>query len=181
MKARSTSVELPTIEPHLSRVVRIINLGLQPGFVWEGQEIESDYKLEFTFEIRDQNMRDNRPFWISKEINNKDSEKSTLYAWALACGTDVSNIDQMLNAPVMMTPKLKKSGWPTVDNIAGLPSSMAANVSEVENEALIFDFTEDEPDMETWYKLPENTQEKIMKALDIQDYPFFAKLAMEQI
>ena len=181
MKARSTSVELPTIEPHLSRVVRIINLGLQPGFVWEGQEIESDYKLEFTFEVRDQNMKDGRPFWISKEINNKDSEKSTLYAWSLACGTDTNNIHKMLNAAVMMTPKLKKSGWPTVDTVAGLPSSMASSVSELENEALIFDFTEDEPDMETWDKLTENTQEKIMKALDIKDYPFFAKLAIQEI
>ena len=38
MKARSTSVELPTIEPHLSRVVRIVNLGLTPPFTWDGRQ-----------------------------------------------------------------------------------------------------------------------------------------------
>ncbi len=181
MKARSTSVEIPTIQPHLSRIVRIINLGLQPGFVWEGQEIESDYKLEFTFEIRDENMRDNRPFWISKEINNKDSDRSTLYQWAQAAGTDTNNIDAMLNAPVMMTPKIKKSGWPTVDSVAGLPPMMADAVTPVENEALIFDFTEDSPDMNTWFKLPESTQKKVLGALDIKDYPFYARLAELEI
>ncbi len=181
MKARSTSVEVPTIEPHLSRVVRIINLGLQPGFEWQGKAVEPDYKIEFTFEVRDQNMSDGRPFWVSKEVNNKDSDRSTLYQWCQACGTDVNNIDKMLNAPVMMTPKLRESGWPTVDSIAGLPSSMAAAVTPLENEAILFDFTEDDPDMDTWFKLPEVTQNKIMGALDVKDYPFFAKVAEQEL
>jgi hypothetical protein len=181
MKARSTAVQTSTIEPHLSRVVRIINLGLQPGFVWEGKEIEADYKLEFVFEIRDQNMADGRPFWVSKDINNKDSDKSTLYSWAAACGTTCNTIDKMLNAPVMMTPKLKASGWPTVDTVAGLPSVLAAGVTECENEVILFDFTDDEPDMDNWYKMPENTQKKIMAALDWNDYPIAQRVAAEQM
>lgn len=173
MKARKTTLELPTIQPHYSRIVRIINLGLQPGFVWEGKQIESDYKIEFTVEICDENMKDGRPFWISKEINNKDSDKSTLYAWALACGTTPSNIDGMLDVPISMTPKLKVSGWPTIDAISGIPEQAKAGVAELANEKFIFDFTEDEPDMETWAKLNEKTQEKIMGALDVKDFPFY--------
>lgn len=177
MKARSSSVETPTIQPHLSRIVRIVNLGLQPGFTWNNEIIEPDYKLEFTFEICDENMKDGRPFWLSKEINNKDSDRSTLYGWMAAAGTNCNNIDASLTKAVMMTPKLKDSGWPAIENIAGLPPTMQSSVQELQNEAFIFDFTEDEPDMEIWDKLPEMTQGKILKALDVQDYPFYAKLA----
>lgn len=180
MKARSTQVENPSVQPHLSRIVRIVNLGLQPGFEWEGQEIESDYKLEFTFEVCDENMKDGRPFFVSKEINNKDSDKSTLYAWMASAGADTNNIDKALGQAVMMTPKIKKSGWSTVDSVAGLPPSMQNTVPELINEPLIFDFTEDEPDMDTWEKLPEMTRTKVLGALDVQDYPFFANIAIEQ-
>jgi hypothetical protein len=173
MKARSTQVEVPTVQPHLSRIVRITNLGLQEGFEWEGKMIEADYKLEFVFEITDENMKDGRPFWVSKEINNKDSDKSTLYSWMLAAGTDCNNVDKALGQAVMMTPKIKTSGWPTVDNVAGLPPSMQANVDELRNEAIFFDFTEDTPDMDAWAKLPEKTQEKVLGALDVKDYPAF--------
>lgn len=176
MKARSTQAEVPTIQPHLSRIVRIINLGLQPGFEWEGKEIESDYKLHFDFEVTDEMRKDGTPHIVTKEINNKDSDKSTLYAWMLAAGTTCSNIDASLGQAVMMTPKLKASGWPTIDNVAGLPPSMQKTVPEAVNEPILFDFTEDEPDMETWAKLPENVQERVLKALDIKDYPFYTKV-----
>ena len=179
MKARSTQVEVPSVQPHLSRVVRIVNLGLQPGFMWEGKEIEADYKLDFTFEITDEDMKDGRPFWISKEINNKDSDKSTLYAWMLAAGTDCNNIDKSLGQAVMMTPKIKDSGWPTVENVAGLPPSMQGSVAELRNEPLLFDFTEDNPDMDTWAKLPEMTQNKVLAALDVKDFPAFYSQAFK--
>lgn len=179
MKARSTQLEVPSVQPHLSRFVRIVNIGLQPAFEWEGKMIEADYKLEITFEVTDENMKDGRPFFVSKEINNKDSDRSTLYSWMASAGTDTNNIEKALGKAVMMTPKIKNSGWSTVDNVAGLPPSMQGTVPELVNEALIFDFTEDEPDMETWHKLPESTQKKVLGALDIQDYPFFAKLAIE--
>lgn len=177
MKARSSAVEVPTQQPHLSRIVRIVNLGLQPGFEWQGEAIEPDYKLEFTFEVCDENMKDGRPFFVSKEVNNKDSDKSTLYGWMAAAGVDCNNIDKSLGKAVMMTPKIKKSGWPTVDNVAGLPASMQDSVAPLVNEPIIFDFTEDEPDMDTWDKLPETTQKKILNALDVKEYPFYARLA----
>lgn len=177
MKARSTATETPTEQPHVSRVVRIVNLGHQPGFNWEGEDIESEYKIEFTFEVCDENMKDGRPFWVSKEVNNKDSNKGNLFAYLTAAGTTLATIEEALNATVSMTPRLKKSGWPTVDNVSGLPPLLAGNVPELRNEALFFDFYEDIPDMETWQKLPEKTQEKVLQALDVQDYPFY-NLAM---
>jgi hypothetical protein len=177
MKARSSSVEVPTAQPHLSRIVRIVNLGLQPGFEWAGEVIEPDYKIEFTFEVCDENMRDGRPFFVSKEVNNKDSDKATLYLWMTAVGESCNNIDKSLGKAVMMTPKIKKSGWPTVETVAGLPAVMQSSVAELVNEPVFFDFTEDEPDMETWDKLYDKEKDKIMKALDFQEYPIYARLA----
>ena len=180
MKARSTQPENASIQPHLSRIVRIVNMGLQPGFEWEGKFIEPDYKLEFTFEVCDEDMKDGRPFHVSREINNKDSDMSTLYAWMAAAGTDCNNIDKSLGKAVMMTPRLKNSGWITVESVAGLPPTMQANVPELRNEAILFDFTDDEPDMDTWAKLSQNTQNKVLNAMDVQDYPFHARVAEQQ-
>jgi len=181
MKARTSQAEQPSSQPHLSRVVRIINLGLQPGFQWEGEEIEAEYKIDFTFEILDENMRDGRPFWVSKEVNNKDSDKGNLFQYVTAAGATCSSVEQALTKPVSVTPRLKKSGWATVDSVSGLPMSLANAVPELVNEPIFFDFTEDEPDMDTWYKLDERTQEKIMKALDFNEFPIAAKLAVEAI
>ncbi len=181
MKARTSQAEQPSIQPHLSRIVRIINLGLQPGFVWEGEEIEAEYKIDFTFEILDQNMRDGRPFWVSKEVNNKDSDRGNLYQYVTAAGTTCNSVEDALEKPVSMTPRLKKSGWVTVDSVSGIPPSLAVGVPELVNEPIFFDFTDDEPDMETWHSLDERTQEKIMKALDFNDFPIAAKIAVEAL
>lgn len=181
MKARTSAAEQPSIQPHESRIVRIINLGLQPGFQWEGEEIEADYKIDFTFEILDENMRDGRPFWVSKEVNNKDSDKGNLYKYMTAAGGTCNNVEAALGAGVNMTPKLKKSGWATVDVVSGLPPAQADRIPPLVNEAIFFDFTEDEPDMDTWHKLDERTQEKIMRALDFNEFPIAARIAVEAI
>ena len=181
MKARTSQSEQPSIQPHLCRIVRIINLGLQPGFIWEGEEIEAEYKIDFTFEILDENMRDGRPFWVSKEVNNKDSVKGNLYKYVTAAGTTCDSVELALEKAVSMTPRLKKSGWSTVDSVSGLPPSLASAVPELINEPIFFDFTDDEPDMATWEKLDERVQEKIMKALDFNEFPIAAKLAVEAL
>jgi len=178
MKARKVggSDEKPTIQPHLSRVVRIVNLGLQPGFMWQGEMTEPDYKLEFTFEVCDEHMKDGKPFFVGREINNKDAPKSNLFQWMAACGADCDHIEASLGKAVSMTPKVSAKGWVSVDNISGLPPSLQSSVPELVNEPIIFDFTDDNPDMDTWDKIPEFTRNKVLNALDIKDYPFFAKL-----
>ena len=143
MKARTSQSEQPTIQPHLSRIVRIINLGLQPGFIWEGEEIEAEYKIDFTFEILDENMRDGRPFWVSKDVNNMDSVKGNLYKYVTAAGATCDSVELALTKAVSMTPRLKKSGWSTVDSVSGLPPSLAGGVPQLVNEPIFFDFTED--------------------------------------
>lgn len=177
MKARSTSVATSTMVPHLSRIIQIINLGEQPGFQWEGQDIEPQHKIEFVFEISDEKKKDGRPFFVSKEVNNTDSDKGTLYNWMQAAGTDCNNIQAALGVAVMMTPKLKKSGWPTVDVVAGLPPSMQDTVPSLVDEAIFFDYDCDEPDMEAYAKLQDSTKEKIMKAAEIETTRFYALLA----
>ena len=170
MKARQSNQMKPQApaDTHLARIVGIVKLGHQPGFTWNGKEIESQYKVEITYELVDTEMEEGKPFWVSEEVKDSDNEKSTLYARCKAASCSVYELDKLINASVMVRVTHNDKGYAKVDGqsaVSGVPGSIV--VASLRNDSFIFDPYH--PDMDEWTKLPEFKKNKIQNSLDYQE------------
>lgn len=174
MKARSStsSRENPRDDNHESRVVGIVNLGHQPSWVWQGKKIESQFKVELTYETTDDHMQDGRPFFVSEELNNTDNDGGNLYNRCMLMGADISNLSTLLNKKAAVTTKVNDGGYAKLKGVSGLPS--AYNIPELINPTYMFDAWEEGATLEAFDKLGKFTQDKIKSALDF-DESFIAK------
>ena len=68
IRKTSKKREQPEGGTHMARLVGITDLGEQPGFIYQGKEIESQFKREFTYELVNAHMSDGRPFHVSEEM-----------------------------------------------------------------------------------------------------------------
>lgn len=168
MKPRSSSKnkEQPADDNYFARVVQITRLGLQPGFVWEGEDVEPEYKIELTYELVTTDMADGRPFWVSEEVTDKDSPKSNLYQRVVAANGNIEDITSIINKPVMITTKQNAKGYAKVKNVAGVPSGIP--IPELRNPTSIFDIYSENPDVDAFNLFPEFKRNKITQALDFK-------------
>ena len=158
--------EQAPFDTHLARIVGITNLGHQPAFDWGGGVSEDKWKIELTFELVDTAMKDGRPFHVSKEYNNTDNEKGTLYGIAQAIGQDIHKIEEWLDTPCMVQFGPNQNGKPNVLSVTGVPGSIP--VASLQNEPKLFDMCAEPADLDGWAGLHKWRQDKIKKALNFQ-------------
>lgn len=177
MKPRSSAKmkEQPSAGTHLARVVGLSRLGLQPGFMYQGEMTEDAFKIEITYELVSENMKDGRPFWVSEEVTDTDNEKGKLYGRALAVGAPLEDISQFINKPCMVSIKHNEKGYAKVQNVAGVPSGIP--VPELRNPSVLFDIYSDQPDVDAFQAFPEFKRNKITSALDFNTTALYKALA----
>ncbi len=177
MKVRSTSKakEQPNEGNFLARVVGVADIGLQPGWVYQGEDIEPSYQIEITYELVTENMKDGRPFWVSEEVKNSDNEKAKLYSRCLAAGADIKDPETLINKPVMLTLKLSEKGYANIKNVAGVPTGIP--VPELRNPTQVFDMYSETPDLNAFESFSEFKKNKFKNALDFKDTPLARALA----
>ncbi len=163
----NTMKEQPKEGTHVARVVGITDLGHQPAFEWLGQQIESSYKVEITYELTNSLMEDGRPFHVSEQITNSDNIKATLRIRAESIGADINHLESFLGKPCSVTVKHNDKGYANVKGqaaVGGIPSGMP--VPPLQNPKYIFELAK--PDMDLWDKMPEFRQKKILSGLDLE-------------
>lgn len=178
-KPETKDREQPQEGTHMARLLGITDLGEQPGFVYEGKSIESQWKFEFTYELVNHTMEDGRPFVVSEEITNKDWEDektgraSKLVARAKAlAGKEykacMKDLTLLLGKPCMVTVTLNDKGYAKLQGTAAIGSiPFGMEVKDLHNEAYIFDM--DDPDMDRFESMPDFKKEKLQSALNFND------------
>lgn len=177
MKIMSNKREQPDAGVYLARVAQVTNIGHQPGFVWNGKEIKSSYKIELTYELVSEKMEDGRPFWVSEEITNTDNEKGNLRQRVQSAGVTFENFEDILGKAVTVTLEHNDKGYPKIVNVAGVPGGY--DVAQLENPSAMFDIYAENPDTDLFKSFPEFKRNKITSALDFKEQPLYAALLSE--
>jgi hypothetical protein len=174
---------------HTARLLGIVDLGHQPGFIYEGKKIDSSWKYEFTYELVNTQMEDGRPFVVSEEVRNNDWEdiktakRSTLVTRARALmGADykdgMDDLSKLLEKECAVTIE-HKNGYANVKGQSAVGSLNVElkniGVKELHNDP--YTFSMDEPDMDLWEKFPEFKQNKIKNALNFNETALAKALA----
>lgn len=185
-KPRSnTTREYPEAGTYLARLVGLTDLGHQPGFVYQGKEIPSTYKVEFTYELVTTDMEDGRPFWVNEEVAVNDFEGDGITSTMMArvrCidkaneSNNGKDLTKLLGKPCMVTVSINDNGYPKLRGqaaVSGVPVGMP--VPELRNDTFSFDM--DSPDLDLWAKFPEFKQEKIRTAINFDETALAKELA----
>lgn len=190
LKARSTgskSKDLPEVDTHMARLVGLVDLGHQPGFEWNGREIESAYKVEFVYELPNSLMKDGRPHWVSEEVKVNDFEGKGIMSTMMARvrtldksndSQDGKDLTRLLGKPCMITLSEGSNGYPKIKGqaaVSSIPAGMP--VPDLVNDKFAFDM--DDPDMAVWERLSEFTQDRVKRALDFDNTALAKELELE--
>lgn len=179
--ARNTSgskekAEQPEAGPRLARLVGIAELGIQPGFEYQGEMKPATTQEEWIYELKgpNDNMEDGRPFWVSEgiKVSNYEPEdggftsKMMSRVRALEAGgvntNDGANTVSLLGEVCMVQTVLNKNGWAKMTDVTPAPAGLP--VEELKNEPIVFSW--DEPEKDVWDRLGPLTKRKIQEALD---------------
>lgn len=178
-------VDQPQAGTHMGRLVGLTDLGHQPGFTWQGKEIESQWKVEFTYELVNSLMEDGRPHWVSEDVSVNDFEGDGIVSTMMArvrCmdkdneSNNGKDLTKLLDKPCMVTVSINDNGWPKLKGqaaVSGVPMGM--DVPELSNPQFSFDM--DQPDMAMWDKFPEFKQMKIKSSLNLAETTLAKELA----
>jgi len=180
LKARSTGGNKGEQAPagtHMARLVGLVDLGHQPGYVYEGKQVESKFKILFLYELVDTAMEDGRPFWVEESVNVSDYEpkqkgkvSSTMMLRVRTLdgydgvSDNGNNLAALIGKTCMVTSYQKDNGYAAIQTVAGMPQGM--NVTELKNTPVTFNM--DETDVDTFLKFPEWRQTNIKRALDFE-------------
>jgi hypothetical protein len=162
--------DVPEAGTHLARLVGIVDLDHQPGFEWQGEQIESQYKVTFTYELCNSMTKDGKPHWVSEDFKVSDHERSNMFARVGAMDPNGSlthsgqDLSGLIGAPCMVEVKLNPKGYSKVHNVSGAPAGFP--VPELVNPSFVFDF--ESPDMGVYTKLPEFVQDKLKSSLNYE-------------
>lgn len=188
LTARSFGKKLdqPTVGTKMARLVGLVDLGHQPGFEYQGDQIKSQYKITFTYELPGSKTEDDRPHWVSEDVNVSDYvgdgivSKMMKRVFALDPTGEISNggknLQALIGMPCMVTVKHNKNGYAQVSDVSGAPEGIP--IPELANDPQLFNM--DDPDMDLFNKFPEFVQNKIKSALDLQDTKLYAALQEQQ-
>ena len=176
MKIRSGNMETPELGTHLARVVGVTDLGHQPGFEYNGKQVDDKWKIELTYELVSTLMKDGRPFHVSEEVTNTDNSKGTLVKRVNSVGGDINNVGQLINTPCMVEyGPSPETGKPKVLNVsaplAGVP------VPELTNQPWFFDM--DDADADEFTALHQWRKDKITRAKNFPETELYKELLKE--
>lgn len=178
-------VEQEVVEPgtYPARLVQVIDLGVQPGRMFEGKQKPPSHQIHVTYELTDEFMKDedgndveDKPRWISESFPlyslTSDLAKSTKRAKAIDAG-NLHNGDwgAMVGMGCNVTVGTyvgKKDGKTRngVNNVSAMRSRDIERLEPLVNEPKVFNL--EEPDLEVLMSLPEWLQEKIKSNLEYQ-------------
>ncbi len=160
---------------HMSRIVQIIDFGLQAQRPYKGQEKSPAYEVYVTFEYPNQTIEvdgEERPMWKSKRIKLSSDERSTCYKWYNKLDPDNvhrGDWSQLLGEEcatlIVHNPGKGKNEGLTFDNIADvMPLMEGVSVPPLDNETVLFDLTC--PELDTYLGLPDWMQGVIKENLE---------------
>ena len=178
MRSTGGSVDAPVSGTYMARVVGLVDLDLQPGFEYQGEMIEPQYKVTFTYELGASRNKEDRPHWVSEDFKVSDHERSNMYARLKALDpsgrlTDKgADLSKLIGAVCMVEVTANAKGWAKITNVSGLPAGM--EVAPLENDPVLFDW--DEPDMFMFKRMPEFVQKKLKSSLNFQGSALHQKL-----
>lgn len=178
----SKKKDVPAEGTMMARLVGLTDLGHQPGFEYNGEQVKSSYKITFTYELPGSLTEDGRPHWVSEDVNVSDYvgdgviSKMMKRVFALDPNGDLSNggkeLTKLIGQPCMISIKHNKNGYPQIKDVVSAPAGIP--VPELANDPQIFNM--DAPDMEMFNRFPEFVQNKIKSALDFEDSPLYTAL-----
>ena len=172
----SNKREQPDVGVYLARVAQVTNIGHQPGYEWQGKKINSSYRIELTYELVNEKMEDGRPFWVSEEITNTDSEKGNLRQRVQAANVTFETFGDILGRAVTVTLEQNEKGYAKIVNVAGVPGGY--DVADLLNPPQEFDIYDETPDLDVFKAFPEFKRNKIEGALDFKEQPLYANLLL---
>lgn len=168
-----------------TRLVGVVDLGLQKKPPYQGQEKPPAHMIALTYEFVDEFMLDEneqpdpaKPRWLTEMINLRhiSSEKATSTARLKALdpeGLVKGDFAQLVDTPVTVTvvhnPGKGKNAGKTFENVAavsGMRAKDAERCPPLVNKPFVFDLTD--PDLEVFFKLPKFIQEKITSNLEFK-------------
>lgn len=175
-KAKKKASDQPQVGTHAGRLVGIVDLGEQPGFNYQGKDIEPQHQITFTYELPKSKMQDGRPHFTSEDMQNSDffdpkkglASKLMKRVYALDPSGNTSNhganLETLLTAPCMIEVGANDKGYTKIKNVTGVPSDYP--IPELTND--VFVFTLDDPDVEMFRRFPEFVQKKILSNLNYE-------------
>ena len=163
---KSGASEQPANDTYFARIVGVVNLGKQPGFMYNGEMQAPENKSEITYELVTTSMEDGRPFHISEQVNMKKGTEAKATKRFNAVGVEIGNFPALLNKTVMVTTELNKNGYANVKGVAAAPSGM--DVPELRNAQYAFSIFDEDPDMTLFESFSNFRQSKIKAALDFE-------------
>lgn len=187
----SNRVEQDAIEPdvYTAYLVQLIDLGLQPQRAFQGkdkppaQEIMLTYELSECFMVdEDGKEQEDKPRWVSETLPFyglfADKAKSTQRYLAFDPKEEFDGdfsraVGMPCNVTIVNNVKDGKT-YTNIGNVAGISAKKAAAMEDLKNPTKVFDL--DEPDLETFNKLPEWIQKKITSNLNYAGSPLEALL-----
>lgn len=183
LKMRNTSggsLDVPEKGTHIARVVGVLDLDLQPGYEYQGEMVEPQYKVSFTYELGASRTKEDKPHWVSEDFKVSDHERSKMYARVNAIDpngkitNNGENLAKLIGAPCMVSTDVNDKGYAKIIGVSSIPNGYP--VSELENDPQLFDW--DNPDMEVYKRLPEFVQKKLTASLNFDGSPLHRALAM---
>lgn len=158
----------------MSRLVRIIDLGLQARPDYDGQPKQPAYMIRLTFELPNDRIEidgETRPRWADVEFPISSHEKSKCYQWYNILDPEnkyQGDWSKLIAVPCLLVIKHRESKGKTYANIANvMPTMDGIDVPELENPSFVFDLGS--PDIERFKLLPDWLQEKIKMNLEFQN------------
>ena len=159
---------------YAARVVRIIDLGIQPDinfktgeqYEWEDGNPKSTPKVWIDFELPTETINidgEEKPRWYGRKFTVSNHEKAALTQLikATKCGDDLTKV---VDVPIMVQIGSTENGKAKIVGITPLPKGMV--VPPLANEIKIFDI--DNPDMDLARSLPDFLKEMISLNLVIE-------------
>ena len=176
----------PALDPgtYPGRLVLVVDLGLQNQRAYKGKEKSPGREISLTYEFSDEFMLDedehdiiDKPRWLSESfvLYNRESEKakSTKRYTALDPNNNFNGdflkcVGTPVSITVVQNPNTNNPERP-YENIAGITPMRPKDVqltAELVNEAVVFDL--EEPDLESFMKIPKWIQKRVMENLEFR-------------
>lgn len=150
-------------------LVGIVDVGVQPQTDWKtGKEKAPARKLFLTFELPTETIEidgEEKPRWIGKDYTFSFHEKAGLTKVVDILKREVKgakNMQDLLGVACMVT--VGSTGTGNAKLAGVVPKVKGMPTAELQNEAVCFDM--DEPDLDTFNKLPQWLQNKITSSLN---------------
>lgn len=178
--------DVPAEGTMMARLVGLIDLGHQPGYEFGNETVKSNYKVTFTYELPGSLTEDDRPHWVSEDLNYSDHEKSTMFARVAALDPtgELSQskgggyaLQNLISQPCMINIKHNAKGYAKIKDVVSAPAGIP--VPELANTPVLFNT--DEPDMDVYNKFSDFVKGKLTSALDHEESALYAALQAEQL